>query len=656
MFALLIGINKYQDEDNILPLKAAVADAEKMKRLLLSLGAADRNIVTLFNKDATRSAILDELTELANNNQIQHDDPILIYFAGHGSEVAVPNGWPTPNGKLQVILPYDCISNNRNLSEGEGQAIFDVVLGQHIREIARNKGTNIVDTCHSGSGTRDAIMPEVRIRGTNLGNHELYDRDIRRHTHLEGLANHVLLAASASGGQAYEDDDSGHFTAAIIKIISNSGISMTSADLIRRIPPMTPRQNPRCESTHCDRLLFTSDAYMNRKLFIVVFQNESHRYVLKAGEVNGIVVDDVFNVYVDKGLCREGFYGVFTVESSGVAESYLKPAPGYNPRQPSCRFGFARQQKGKGKRLSLHHYSALQFPEWFTKQMSIDEDYELCPLLESKPGNGPHLIVETDGNEIRFQAVDDTSFPSLDRIIAKFHSFHPSFHRPSSDDQVSQEVCSKKLPRVLSTAAGFFWNLCRQPTLEFYHSSLEQFVQLGCFELDNFLRKPIGANLAKDWAITINNTRATYGFNIRVSKECPGSLFCALFYFDVYKLEIVKIYHPPVTATCNSVPEEDPDTCIRPGGYLHIGYGNTGWSPLGFSIREGQEVDVGYLVLYISTTYTDCEHIGEPSPFTDTPATGGRSYQSRGLKFVPSTERSDFWTKKRIPVVVKGGT
>jgi len=143
MSALLIGINNYRDQ-SIHPLQAAVADVEKLKELLISLGASPANIITLFNQDATRNDILDKLRALANDNRIQWDDPILIYFAGHGSEVDTPEGWPPSTGKVQLILPYDCISDNRHLSEGEGQAIFDIILGHHIHRIAQNKGSNIV--------------------------------------------------------------------------------------------------------------------------------------------------------------------------------------------------------------------------------------------------------------------------------------------------------------------------------------------------------------------------------------------------------------------------------------------------------------------------------------------------------------------------------
>ncbi|TFK17450.1 hypothetical protein FA15DRAFT_698436, partial [Coprinopsis marcescibilis] len=54
------------------------------------------SIVTLTEQAATRSAILSTFkTHLIDNRHIKPDDPIVFYFAGHGTRVKGPQGWET---------------------------------------------------------------------------------------------------------------------------------------------------------------------------------------------------------------------------------------------------------------------------------------------------------------------------------------------------------------------------------------------------------------------------------------------------------------------------------------------------------------------------------------------------------------------------------
>lgn len=79
--ALVVGINRYAPAgaDGWQPLQSARADAESVAGVLAS--DFGFSVQTLLDGDATRSALLNALDELATSGQ---DGADLIYFAGHG--------------------------------------------------------------------------------------------------------------------------------------------------------------------------------------------------------------------------------------------------------------------------------------------------------------------------------------------------------------------------------------------------------------------------------------------------------------------------------------------------------------------------------------------------------------------------------------------
>jgi hypothetical protein len=96
------------------------------------------NITSLFNENATRDNIISALHHLSTDDRIQRDDPILIYYAGHGASFECDRNLRsvTTTGKIEAILPHD-------YSHGV-KAIPDRTLGSLIRKIANAKGNNIV--------------------------------------------------------------------------------------------------------------------------------------------------------------------------------------------------------------------------------------------------------------------------------------------------------------------------------------------------------------------------------------------------------------------------------------------------------------------------------------------------------------------------------
>jgi hypothetical protein len=140
LFALLIGINEYTSPD-VDDLCGAIADAEAFKSYLGDhLGTSTSQIATLYNKQATRQAIIKQLYALRDDSRIQNGDAIVIFYAGHGGEAAAPSSWETGDEDIQLLIPHDYEEDDKRRVDG----IPDRTIGSLLEQIAEVKGDNIV--------------------------------------------------------------------------------------------------------------------------------------------------------------------------------------------------------------------------------------------------------------------------------------------------------------------------------------------------------------------------------------------------------------------------------------------------------------------------------------------------------------------------------
>ncbi len=61
--------------------------------------------------------------------------------------------------------------------------------------------------------------------------------------------------------------------------------------------------------------------------------------------------------------------------------------------------------------------------------------------------------------------------------------------------------------------------------------------------------------------------------------------------------------------------KKDADISLPPHTSLTIGYGASGTVPYMYTLKKGQDVDVGFLKLFFSTDYLDLSDIVQGSPF-----------------------------------------
>ena len=137
IYALVIGINDYV---SLPKLAGAVNDMRAVEEFLKSqMNVTSDRIRLLLDKDASRREIINAFIQLSKDGEINKNDPILIYYAGHGTEVKVPSGWEAggPGRKIQGICPYD-------YRKEDVDAIPDRTIGGYLDLICGKKGNNIV--------------------------------------------------------------------------------------------------------------------------------------------------------------------------------------------------------------------------------------------------------------------------------------------------------------------------------------------------------------------------------------------------------------------------------------------------------------------------------------------------------------------------------
>lgn len=147
--AVIVGINDYAPVGAGGPdLNGCVRDAQDMANTLHVLGivpAVPASMRILTNANATRANILAGLGWLIKGSK--KGDVLVFYYSGHGSQVPDPSAEEAVDHKDETICPHDFASAGM---------IADDVLRQAIAGLSAGANLDVIlDSCHSGTGTRD---------------------------------------------------------------------------------------------------------------------------------------------------------------------------------------------------------------------------------------------------------------------------------------------------------------------------------------------------------------------------------------------------------------------------------------------------------------------------------------------------------------------
>jgi hypothetical protein len=185
-WALLVGIDKYDDED-INSLRFAVADVLALKEVLIDPmhgGFKPEKVRVLTNDEATKGNILKGLTNWLPI--AEEDDTVLIYYSGHGVQHNGESYLLPVETDLSIISAYGI--RNRDFMEA-------------VDAIKANKVITIVDSCHSGG-----VSASAKGDGEILG--DSFYESFREAS--KEASGRVTLSSSSPDQQSYEWAEKGH--------------------------------------------------------------------------------------------------------------------------------------------------------------------------------------------------------------------------------------------------------------------------------------------------------------------------------------------------------------------------------------------------------------------------------------------------------------
>jgi peptidoglycan/xylan/chitin deacetylase (PgdA/CDA1 family)/uncharacterized caspase-like protein len=146
-WAAIIGIDDYA---NWQKLQYAVHDAMGVKDLLIQkYGFKPDHVFTLLDAQATRQNILSLLGDKLGGAMVQHEDRVLVFFAGHGATRKLASG-----RELGYIIPADA-----DLTDLEGSAISMTNFQDISEAIPAKHVLFVMDSCYSGLALTRGGMP-----------------------------------------------------------------------------------------------------------------------------------------------------------------------------------------------------------------------------------------------------------------------------------------------------------------------------------------------------------------------------------------------------------------------------------------------------------------------------------------------------------------
>jgi len=156
-YALLIGVNNYQNLPNQLHLHYAVDDATSMRDMLIKYyGFPPDHIRMLLDGDATKKNIIDAFSDFADQDTYHHDDRILIFFSGHGQTVNLPGG-----GKEGFLIPVDArvqLNNIDNAAPFLKTCVQMSEVWDYLNSSPAKHVLLIADACYSGLLTQNRSL------------------------------------------------------------------------------------------------------------------------------------------------------------------------------------------------------------------------------------------------------------------------------------------------------------------------------------------------------------------------------------------------------------------------------------------------------------------------------------------------------------------
>ena len=254
--ALLVGINNYQDS----PLQGCITDVYLQQQLLIHrFGFNPKDILILTDEQATRQGILNAFEEHLIK-QAKAGDVVVYHFSGHGSQVRDPD-CDFPDCLNSTFVPVDSVLPSGFPTQGgtvqdiTGRTLFLLMAALQTENV-----TAVLDSCHSGGGTRGNFRVRCRTGGSQLqpvASEQEYQQQWLQKLNLspeafkqrrrQGVAKGVVIASAKRDQLAadapFNDFYAGAFTFFMTQYLWQQPSNQSFASAMNYLVPKTKQQS-----------------------------------------------------------------------------------------------------------------------------------------------------------------------------------------------------------------------------------------------------------------------------------------------------------------------------------------------------------------------------------------------------------------------------
>ena len=181
-YALIIGIDKYE---NVQKLAYAADDALAMQEMLIeSFNFSSENITLLLDEKASKDNIIKEFSNIAF--KAQESDRVLIFFAGHGETMELPEG-----GQMGYLIPVNGDADNLYYSSIAMDELKRLALMSKAKHMLY-----LVDACYGGIAA--------------VGSRSLSTNSLNYIEKIVSDQGRQIITAGGKGEQVIEKSEWGH--------------------------------------------------------------------------------------------------------------------------------------------------------------------------------------------------------------------------------------------------------------------------------------------------------------------------------------------------------------------------------------------------------------------------------------------------------------
>lgn len=316
--ALIIAIGDYDTQKTGWPKLNSANDVGLVKGLLQNQGF-DAEYIEVLNDQSelkpTKGVILAYFDRLIW--KLSSGDIVFVHYSGHGQQVADFSG-DEFDGLDEAIVPLGAPASSIFIDEGVDPAnwfdahITDDELASVVYKIRRRVGKNghlifVMDSCHSGSGTRGKNsvrggkvplvpenwrMPEVAEAG-GFGLNSERQIQIRRRKNLGKFVLFSGAGASELNKEVEGEDGKGYgsLTYAMYEVFQTLKPGETYGSTFEKVRSemitLVPEQNPTIEGD-ADYELFSGKIHKSRDFFDVLEVKSGNESTINGGRLQGI--------------------------------------------------------------------------------------------------------------------------------------------------------------------------------------------------------------------------------------------------------------------------------------------------------------------------------------------------------------------------------